>query len=231
MSVLRRRFLMIDTGGGAPTADSYIQNGLVFQLDGIEKGSDPTQWTDRKGGIGFPYIAATSEVKTNSVHFTGSGYLTGDALITPSFAYDSMTIEVACTYDGHATGNRVVIVCNVAPNYSFGWNGGGNNASIRCSSGVNKPMWTSGSANNMKTHSITSDHSLANINVSMTKGSNSSFSNNSGVIELGGRSYNSTSGYVGDVYAIRIYNRQLTLAEMAFNQAIDNERFNLGIAT
>lgn len=227
MSDLRRRYLMVHQAGGQQyDADSYIQNGLVFQLDGLEKGSSSTKWTDRKGGIGFPYIAATSEVQTDSVHFTGSGYLTGDALITPSFTYDSMTIEVACTYDTHSSITHVVLVCNVAPNFAFGWY---NPTTLRCSSGLSKPAWSTSDMTVLKTYSITSDHSLANINVSLTARNNSSFSNNSGVIELGGRSYNSTNGYIGDVYAIRIYNRQLTLAEMAFNQAIDNERFNLGI--
>ena len=228
MSWLRRR-MMANVGGGEQyDADSYIQDGLVFQLDGIDKGNDATKWIDRKGGIGFPYIAATSEVLTDSVHFTGSGYLTGDALITPSFAYDSMTIEVACTYDTRSGTNHVVLVCNVAPNFAFGWY---NRTTLRCSSGISKPVWSTSDMTVLKTYSITSDHSLANINVSLTAGSNTQFSNSSGAIELGGRSYNSTSGYSGDVYAIRIYNRQLTLAEMAFNQAIDNERFNLGIAT
>ena len=228
MSVLRRRMLYVQGTGPQYDADSYIQNGLVFQLDGLEKGSNATQWTDRKGGIGFPYIAATSEVQTNSVHFTGSGYLTGDGLITPSFAYDSMTIEVACTYDTRTGMNHVVLVCNVAPNFAFGWY---NRTTLRCASGISggKPAWSTSDMTVLKTYSITSDHSLANINVSLTAGSSTSFSNYSGVIELGGRSYNITSGYVGDVYAIRIYNRQLTLAEMAFNQAIDNERFSLGI--
>ena len=228
MSWLRRR-MMANVGGGEQyDADSYIQDGLVFQLDGIDKGNDATKWIDRKGGIGFPYIAATSEVLTDSVHFTGSGYLTGDALITPSFAYDSMTIEICCTYDTRSGTNHVVLVCNVAPNFAFGWY---NRTTLRCSSGLSKPVWSTSDMTVLKTYSITSDHSLSNINVSLTAGSNTQFSNNSGVIELGGRSYNSTSGYSGDVYAIRIYNRQLTLAEMAFNQAIDNERFNLGIAT
>ena len=52
MSDLRRRYLMIHQGGGQQyDADSYIQNGLVFQLDGIDKGSNTGYWTDRKGGI------------------------------------------------------------------------------------------------------------------------------------------------------------------------------------
>ena len=228
MSWLRRR-MMANVGGGEQyDADSYIQNGLVFQLDGIDKGNDATKWIDRKGGIGFPYIAATSEVQTDSVHFTGSGYLTGDGLITPSFAYDSLTIEVACTYDTRLGLTHVVLVCNVAPNFAFGWY---SLNTLRCSSGLSKPVWSTSDMTVLKTYSITSDHSLANINVSLTAGRATLFPNDSGAIELGGRSSNSTSGYSGDVYAIRIYNRQLTLAEMAFNQAIDNERFNLGIAT
>lgn len=219
--------MMANVGGGEQyDADSYIQDGLVFQLDGIDKGNDATKWIDRKGGIGFPYIAATSEVLTDSVHFTGSGYLTGDALITPSFAYDSMTIEICCTYDTRSGLNHVVLACKVEPNFAFGWY---NKTTLRCSSGLDKPVWSTSDMTVLKTYSITSDHSLANINVSLTAGSNTQFSNNSGFIELGGRSYNSTSGYSGDVYAIRIYNRQLSVAEMQFNQRIDNVRFNLGI--
>ena len=159
-------------------------------------------------------------MQTDCVHFKGSGYLTGDGLITPSFTYDSMTIEVCCTYQ---TGNRVLIVCNVAPNFAFGWY----NNLLRCSSGSNKPQWSASDMTSLKTYSITSDHALANINVSLTKGTNGGFNNSSGHIELGNRS-SSNNAYTGDVYAIRIYNRQLSLAEMAFNQGIDNERFDLG---
>lgn len=226
MSWLRRRYLMIHQGGGQQyDADSYIQNGLVFQLDGIDKGSNSGYWTDRKGGITFPISGAASS-GADHISFDGSGYITGSATISPSFTYDSLTIEVACTYDTRSGTNHVVLICNVAPNFAFGWY---NRTTLRCSSGLSKPVWSTSDMTVLKTYSITSDHSLANINVSLTAGSNTQFSNNSGAIELGGRSYNSTSGYSGDVYAIRIYNRQLTLAEMAFNQAIDNERFNLGI--
>ena len=34
----------------------------------------------------------------------------------------------------------------------------------------------------------------------------------------------------GQIYSIRIYNRQLTEAEVLNNQRIDNTRFNLGLA-
>ena len=35
--------------------------------------------------------------------------------------------------------------------------------------------------------------------------------------------------FKGKIYSIRIYNRQLSAAEMVYNQKIDNKRFNLGL--
>ena len=33
-----------------PSADAYVQDGLVFQLDGIDKGNVEGAWVDRKAG-------------------------------------------------------------------------------------------------------------------------------------------------------------------------------------
>lgn len=40
--IIIRRHLMLST----PPANSYIQNGLIFQLDGLEKGNNANAWTD-----------------------------------------------------------------------------------------------------------------------------------------------------------------------------------------
>lgn len=230
MSDLRRRFLMIDSGGGQQyDADSYIQEGLVFQLDGLEKGSNTGYWTDRKGGIKFELSSTYADVLTNAVHMKGAGIIRGDGVITPTFDAVDGTIEVVCTYQ---SGRKVVFVEAQAPNLSFGWN---NNA-VRIygmATGTSQlPAW-SGYGTGALVYSLTGTHAVSNITNNLTSGSNAGWSNSQGAgyIELGGRSYNSSDNYTGDIYAIRVYNTKLSVAEMQFNQRIDNVRFNLGIAT
>lgn len=50
MSELRRRMMMQQ--GGEPLPE-YIQDGLVFWLDGIDKGNITGKWIDLIGGIEF----------------------------------------------------------------------------------------------------------------------------------------------------------------------------------
>lgn len=229
MSWLRRR-MMANVGGGEQyDADSYIQAGLVFQLDGLDKGSNTGYWTDRKGGIKFLLDSTLADVLTNAVHMKGAGLIRGDGVITPTFAAADGTIEVVCTYQ---SGRKVVFIEAQAPNLSFGWNSNAVRIYGMASGSGLLPAW-SGYGTGALVYSLTGTHAVSNITTNLTAGSNAGWSNSSGsgYIELGGRSYSSSDNYTGDIYAIRVYNTKLSVAEMQFNQRIDNVRFNLGIAT
>lgn len=50
--------MMAAQGGGGDISD-YVQDGLVLLLDGKNKGSDPTAWTDLVNGYVFTNHGAT----------------------------------------------------------------------------------------------------------------------------------------------------------------------------
>lgn len=79
-----------------PGADAYVQDGLVFQLDGIEKGDSPTAWTDLKGGLAFTYNNCT--LNSDNVEFNGkNSYAQYPEIITAFKNYADSTIEY-CFY-------------------------------------------------------------------------------------------------------------------------------------
>ena len=83
----RRRELMMMGGGG------YIKNGLVFHLDGIDKGTtDTTKWVDLVGGIVFTEQSGVSTWQDTYMEFNRDRWYKGDVL--PNFPFSTHTIEV-----------------------------------------------------------------------------------------------------------------------------------------
>lgn len=203
---------------GSKKEDTYIQDGLIFWLDGIDKGNDPTAWTDLIGGYTFPYSEG-AVIESNGVVNMYSQSVQ-QAFDAPA---STCTVEGVSNYCSNSWGillyggkyNDVILV-----------NGGG--------------IITTGNVNtvgcrvfrtNLRTTTTVSCHNdflMLNGNIhTYTEVSNwGQYFNNKFVI--GGRSVN---GYknTSKIYSIRIYNRQLTEEEMLHNQRIDNVRFNLGL--
>lgn len=202
----------------------YIQDGLVFHLDGINKGDDATAWTDLIGGIKFAYNSH-STVNTDNVEMDGSGCIIADSLVGTD--YDKGTIEAALYVPNTNSG----IIFNNAVDYGIsimqagaGVSFGNHNANINC-------QWNfSNKLLNNTTISISDEHIMRNLEeVTATKAANSW--NNGTYSTIGGRNYGSQYNKAFKMFSLRIYNRKLTVAEMLHNQQVDNQRFNLGLNT
>lgn len=226
MSWLRRR-MMANVGGGEQyDADSYIQNGLVFQLDGIDKGNDATKWIDRKNGYYFPLSdSAIATIQHDGVYLTGAGYLNMNERWIGTPTWRNGTIEVSCDFF-YNNAARVVFISAIYKGLSFGFLNNVNVIMAVQDSGV--PTWSTPNNTNHRVWSCNNNVAVADIINPMTKNGTNAFTEQFTVPHIGGRSSNSNY-YQGLVRAIRIYNRQLTLEEMQFNQRIDNVRFQLGI--
>lgn len=207
---------VFDAGGGG-VVGGYVADGLVFQLDGIEKGTtDTSKWVDLVGGIVFTEANGSNVHTANHIHVDNTMRLVGN--IMPTFPKETHTIEVA--YSG-ANGWHAVLylkqenVSAVAQSWIF-------------KGSIKNGYQSTGAMSDML-------YSMAN-DVCVRKGAVVSTSANAN--SFGGRTYpvinsmndtSQSSSVTQDIYAIRIYSRLLTTAEMISNQRIDNERFNLGL--
>ena len=82
-----------------PSADAYVQAGLVFQLDGIDKGNVEGAWVDRKAGRQFTLNNCI--VNSNNIEFNGtdSEAIDNDNYTLPTVP-ENYTIEVVLYYGG-----------------------------------------------------------------------------------------------------------------------------------
>ena len=222
----RRRYM--GGGGGSYDENSYIQDGLIFQLDGINKGSNQGYWTDLKGGCTFTIPSADAvEVFDNCFKFYESAKM---PLASGTLAASGVgkTIEVvAQRINYHSSGESVFSTATVSTSGNIlVFIGVGSSAqtlflqrtkTLKCNFG-----WTT-SVDNEKATVI--GRFSYNTDVACFNGAEA---------EFGTSDYWTSSSigvscgkgtFYGKVFAIRIYDRHLTLAEMQFNQDIDLKRF------
>ena len=211
--LLRRRF-------GGKKDNGYIKDGLVFPLDGINKGTtDTTKWVDLVGGIVFTEKNNVSVHGENCINLTNTTFLVGDSM--PTLPFTECTIEGASS---PCSGwnflllmkrNNVSLYKNSDSRINGG--SGSNHKSARFSTTQSKIYSCADGniiINGVQSLDVTDNNWYGNINLPTINSSNVS-----------------TIGYgkTFDLYCIRIYNRLLTIDEMLHNQRIDNERFELGL--
>lgn len=217
--------MMQTASGSSPIECPYITDGLIFWLDGVEKGTDRTVWTDLIGGKQFALTKAV--FKTSSVSFSTSGaYGVCDGPV--SVNANTETIEIAC--DTFNAGTACILHQPKINGYvgaSFIVGTDRKNSSYAMD-GVSRARWNLSSTTGVKRISENSSYAVCN-GATISKGSNDSWgANNTGKTYLAnnaslGKQYKATNG----IYCIRIYNRILSVAEMQANQAVDATRFNL----
>lgn len=82
-----------------PSADAYVQDGLVFQLDGIDKGNVEGAWVDRKAGRQFTLNNCI--VNSDNIEFNG---IDSEAIDNDNYRFptvpENYTIEVVLYYGG-----------------------------------------------------------------------------------------------------------------------------------
>lgn len=212
----RRRYM---GGVAAPPYDenSYIQNGLVFQLDGINKGSNQGKWTDLVGGIEFTIPESEYLTKeTNGFTWTGGVNMPPSSQIPQGGDY---TVEIAMIRIG--TGDKWGVFSSTV----------GNGEGTICIGRWRTYFQVLNRKRNMPNGNVPSD---VFVTVSMSsekacvngieKNLNSGTDYMTTVATGVGKVY-SSGCMLGTIYAIRIYNRQLTVAEMQENQTVDLARF------
>lgn len=195
----------------------YITDGLVFYVDGINKGGVSDSWKDLVGGFvlsgsnvvstqqGYSFNGASSGFRCDNV-FAGSANHTievcfkSDALPNPFclFAIGDNTQYNVMFYRS----NNYITFLQRANTYT-----------IPLSDGQGYSI------------SLNLDQGLVN-GVTVAKNSGTDYWGNN-YTYIGRNSQGRY--YAGEIYAIRVYNRKLTEAEQRANFAIDNQRFELGI--
>lgn len=210
-------------GGGTPPTpptpgdlSNYVQDGLVMHLDGINKGGTSGRWTSLVGSTYFTLNSHSIE-ESNAILMDGAGAITATSPV--SVNYTVGTIEVcaqvistgSCAIYFATTNNLGFIVGGEG--YSYGTRGTGNQWN------VTKQSLFTASANNVRF--------MFNGVVGGTKTQNNWSAQTAHTI--GGRTASNYYYANARIYSIRIYNRQLTEAEMLQNQKVDDARFNLGL--
>lgn len=195
----------------------YLTNGLVFWLDGIYKGTGGTDWVEILNGHRFVNHGAT--FNSNNIYLDGSSYLlstTGASIPT-----SSGTIEVV--YEKEADG--IIYMPNNGGSFlAFGW---GSSGLYWGANSTKRRVYTN--APSKGSVSINVSRGLANGVAMSYSGTNYFSGGKANEFYIGKRNYATPNYFKGKVFAVRIYNRELTKNEILQNLAVDNIRFNLGL--
>ena len=220
-----------------PSADAYVQKGLVFQLDGIDKGNVEGAWVDRKAGRQFTLNNCI--VNSNNIEFNGrnSEAIDNDHDTFPEVPED-YTIEVVLYYDGgtiltqdsssSSTGSPMMValwstidfltvgrrVCAVEalPEKKY----------------ICLQAWVHGSWEDVQVN-CNGDVLASRQGTSSTIGNNE-YAYGKASIGCVWTGYDKKAGHLlGKVYSIRLYNRLLSQKERYNNMVVDYMRFRIPI--
>ena len=204
----------------------YIKNGLIFWLDGINKGGTTGKWKDLIGG---KMVTLQNCVETsNGVTFAGTtdsyGILTGAISLdclneTLEIATDPVLFKNLCVLSQPKINDSVGICLLCSTNYSeiYPIANGGQYYGYKTFS------------NKKKTLSICNGYAVADgADLAASDNTDSWGANTTGNTYIGVRGATTLSRpFSGKIHSIRIYNRKLSVAEMKANQAVDAIRFGL----
>lgn len=215
MSIFRRRLMM--QAKAQPLECPYITDGLVFWLDGINKGNSAAGWQDLIGKYVFQWISRTTQGENCVIFGSGSGAMVNKNV--PVFGTGS-TIEGCCSGSSNSSW-QIVFIQNVI-------------MLARDNGGTQLTFYTKRTGGRFNVTVPTTFTASANDNMALVNGVKSTTIKNSdwnaiSDFNIGSRGGSVPYPYVGNVHSIRVYNRLLTEEEMLFNQQVDNERFNLGL--
>ena len=219
-----------------PSADAYVQKGLVFQLDGIDKGNVEGAWVDRKAGRQFTLYNCI--VNSNNIEFNGrnSEAIDNDNYEFPTVPED-YTIEVVLYYGGGTIltannnttsyGNPMMVALYSTIDY---FTIGRNLYAVEAlpeKKYMCLQAWARGSWDEVQVN--------CNGDVLATRqGTDSTIPQtwyNNGKASVGcvWTSNNKAGHLLGKVYSIRLYNRLLTEEERYNNMVVDYMRFRIPI--
>ena len=220
-----------------PSADAYVQDGLVFQLDGIDKGNVEGAWVDRKAGRQFTLNNCI--VNSDNIEFNGidSEAIDNDNYTLPTVP-ENYTIEVVLYYGGGSG----ILTQNSSSGYGSPMIVALYSAAYYLTIGrklyavealpENKYMCLQAQA---KGQNNTIQVNCNGDVLASRKGNNSIIDNNffaDGRPSIGcvwTSSSDRAGNLLGKVYSIRLYNRLLTEEERYNNMVVDYMRFRIPI--
>lgn len=209
-NILRRRM------AGGKKSDEYIQDGLVFHLDGAD--ATTSEWVDKVRSMKFTMHNVRLDDKGGVIFSKDNSY--GHNSSTYAFKYNTCTIEVVCTTTNDGS-YQAVIASTLNETICFGQY----NYRVFTGNGIQQNNWDCG-LGGLHTFSSYAGKFYKD-KVEITGKINDSFGAGSGGTYLGMKSNSGNYPYAGTVYQIRIYNRKLTEEEILYNQSIDIKKYNI----
>jgi len=217
------------------SSQSYVQSGLVLQLDGIDNAgtgthsASATTWKDLKGSSDFEVnTSAAAFTDGNRLKKTGSDYMAKYATART----DVRTIETAVT-DIPSSG--WVIAMMISRNQCVTFSDGGGDARLYCFDDKKYGMKGLAKTSPVTVSAVFSSQTAASgffVNgVQPTGNSYTDYwtASPNGEMSIGGRvnlGYGSELPVKFSVCGVRLYNRKLTAAEAWHNWAVDSIRFH-----
>lgn len=226
------------SGGGVPTARDYVQDGLIAMWDGIENAgwgvhdASATVWKDLVGSVEASNGQyGIYEWKLNAL------VLPGIKMHKLSFTLQSLTdavnqnnVSVECVFKpehGTAVGNNAIFGFGISQRILWIWNVG--RTTIRGSQKDQLQAFITDGVVNGITYSGGNIYKNGFLHGVASVGTQTATENKGQIGQIGGF-YSIVGNYTslcGDVHSIRVYNRNITPAEIVANYAIDKARFNL----
>ena len=197
----------------------YISDGLVFQLDGIQRGPESeTKWIDLINGQEF--IKPSGTISWGDKYF-----IMGEGLQCVNYfgpQYNQMTFEIVFSANG--SGNSHLFQCK-GRNATNGLGIGRYNSNwllsnaTGCSFSVPLSSMPLGDTVYRLSYSYRAKPLLNGVQINYGT-VDYYYGNQNGYAYLGG-----SSSLTGKIYTIRMYNRILSYDEMEHNQQVDKKRF------
>ena len=222
----RRRLIM-------ECPSDYVRDGLIFFLDGLNRGGVSGKWTDVVGGKTFDLVGGYVE-HDSYVHFGNSSYGVYDWAISDNFDGETGEFVLSGLSDS-TTGQGIFLqpITDGKVGYSVYHRGGNWWFEINGARHIPYVVQTGAtSKTTISTQGYTNALGVQNAQEIPRNGNSNYWNGNStGKTYLAARVISAApyQFYEGGVYAVRIYNRKLTRAEVLNNQRLDNIRYNLGL--
>lgn len=223
------RQFYVNQGTGEFVVGWYVDDGLIFHMDGADRGGVSGQWTDKVNGYTFEIPEAVTETQLGVVFPSNSTqHIRYDGDVFPTIvddAYKTITTEYCYSEVSAGYGQNIFILqsvgtekpcAHVSDSVCVYANTSHNNRGVGVIRGMNSII------------SLNNDRGFFNgIPLEVTLYSPSASYNNryTTIGSNQGLSYR----FKGTIHSIRVYNRKLTEAEMLQNQRVDNFRYQLGL--
>ena len=219
MGLMRRRGLLAEASGGGGDISDYVQDGIIFWLDGIENtrsghNASATKWENLAN--------SAHDVTYNNSKVIGDKYCIPNGSSSMANARSDSRVTIEVVMDWVDNGATQMITPWYGNNYGTVW------------VHTNGQIFFNAQSNNSHGVGV-----ISGINTYTAQQSRSYYLNGNAATEVNGTgSWSSQYGKVlfyynsqyprpcvSKIYAIRIYNRALNAAEILQNAQVDAARF------